>query len=53
MFVVWNALTEDVYESNMLGQFKSKLLSKIRLDKKSVCDVRNIHGIRCLGNDYV
>ena len=47
VLVEWNALTEDDRESNTLGDFKCKLLAKIRPNWKSVYEVRNIHGIQC------
>ena len=31
----------------MLGEFKDKLLSKIRPSKKSVFEVRHMRGVRC------
>ena len=41
-------MTEDVRELNTLGEFKYKLLAKIRPNRKSLYEVRNIHGIRSL-----
>ena len=34
--------------SNTLGEFKGKLLAKIRPNMKSVFEVRDIRGVRCL-----
>ena len=45
VLVEWNVLTEDVLELNMLGEFKCKLLVKIRPDRKFVHEVHDIRGI--------
>ena len=39
---------KHVRESNTLGEFKRKLLAKIRFDKKSVFEIRGMRGVRCL-----
>ena len=44
----WNALAKDVRESNTLGEFKRKLLAKIRPDKKPVFEICDTRGVRCL-----
>ena len=48
MLLEWNALAHGAHESNTLGEFKRKLLAKIRPDKKSVFEVCNTRGLRCL-----
>ena len=48
VLAVWNALENDIRESNTLGVFKGKLLAKIRPNKKSVFEVHDIRGVRCL-----
>ena len=48
MLVKWNALDKDIRKSNTLGEFKGKLLAKIGPSKKSVFEVRDIRGLRCL-----
>ena len=46
--VEWNALENYIRELNTLGEFKGKLLATIRLTMKSVFEVRDIRGVRCL-----
>ena len=46
--VEWNALDNDIRESNTLGEFRGKLLAKIRPNMKSVLEVHDIRGVRCL-----
>ena len=48
ILVEWNALDKDIRKSNTLGEFKGKLLAKIRPSKKSVFEVHDIRGLRCL-----
>ena len=43
-----NALDKDIRKSNTLGEFKGKSLAKIRPSKKSVFEVHDIRGLRCL-----
>ena len=47
MLLELDALKGGVRESNTLGEFKSKLLAKVRPDLNSVYEARNIHCIRC------
>ena len=44
----WNAFEKDVLESNMLDEFKRKLLVKIRPDRKPVFEICGTSGVRCL-----
>ena len=44
----WNALAKDIRESNTLGEFKSKLLKKIRPVKKPLYEICDTRGVRCL-----
>ena len=48
VLVAWNALDNDIRESNTLGEFKGTLLAKMRPNMKSVFEVRDIRGVRCL-----
>ena len=48
ILVEWNALDKDIRKSNTLGEFQGKLLAKIRPSKKSVFEVHDIRGLRCL-----
>ena len=47
MLVERNALTEDVRESIVLGEFKRKQLAKIMPNRKSVYVVCNINFVVC------
>ena len=44
----WNLLEEDVRHSLTIGEFKRKLLAKIRPDKKSTFAFSDTHGVKCL-----
>ena len=48
VLVEWNALDNDIRQSNTLGEVKGKLLAKIRPNMKSVFEVRDLRGVRCL-----
>ena len=48
MLVEWNALENYIRESITLGEFKGKLLIKIRPKKKSLFEVCDIRSVRCI-----
>ena len=44
----WNALVEDDLESNLVREFKRKLLAMIKPNKKPALEIRDLLGVRCL-----
>ena len=47
-YIIFIALAKDIRESNTLGEFKSKLLKKIRPVKKPLYEICDTRGVRCL-----
>ena len=46
--LVYSELENDIFESITLGEFRGKLLAKIRPEKKSLFEFRDIRGLRRL-----